>query len=307
LYAPDVRKGLETFAGAWLAPLKRFFAVMPFIRSIVYPEQACLAIIRNGGEPPLMTRDYFDFMVTHLSPTTNYFDRGEQQIPVLKLLRTRVKQTARTLQITNSSKYRKYNVDDRLRKHTVAVIPFVMKVGSILPNETGTFRVTSTDQKEIRISFFEATFWSIYRYVDRIAVSVCRQQEIDILQALHLPYWQLINVTDRLDENVGNKHKRSTHMLPREALIEVYNRIEASKNTSKSTPTHLRAWNDVKYLYFTEGDQILNVRASEKMMDFLDSEKGSSMALSPHRMQVQYQRASIFRMTCSFLLHHVSL
>ena len=79
VYNPDVSKGMQWYAGSYLIPKKSLLQKRKPIDDIRHLEQGSGSVIVNlhnhGSQEScrqiVMTRDYFDFMVEHLSAFTN--------------------------------------------------------------------------------------------------------------------------------------------------------------------------------------------------------------------------------------------
>jgi hypothetical protein len=94
VYAPDVLKYREWYAGAYLIPKRSFLSKKAAIEGIVALEQGTGSIIvdlHDHGSPQscrqiVMTRDYFDFMVEHLSAFTNTLEGDESHPAGIQIL-----------------------------------------------------------------------------------------------------------------------------------------------------------------------------------------------------------------------------
>ena len=94
VYSPNVLKYREWYAGAYLIPKRSFMSKKGAIEGIVALEQGTGSIIvdlQNHGSPQscrqiVMTRDYFDFMVEHLSAFTNTLEGDESHPSGMVLL-----------------------------------------------------------------------------------------------------------------------------------------------------------------------------------------------------------------------------
>ena len=128
----------------------------------------------------LMSRDFFDFSIEHLSSTTNQISEDPNLVRHLVERMTQkvahLKKVA--LRISTTLRYQK-----PFGNNTIVVIPFSTKSAS-MGNDFD--RITL-----LRRLFFEATFWSVYRSFPHIAVSVSRQADFDNLIELKLPIFEL--------------------------------------------------------------------------------------------------------------------
>eukprot|EP01034_Spumella_vulgaris_P022000 gene22000-28091_t len=148
---------------------------------------------------------------------------------------------------------------DKRMKQTVGVLIF----------SPISFSVYATkEQFEIRHTFFQATFYSVYRYFPNVVVFVANEADAAAVRNMSLPFLDLLITPVPLDA------KNRTTTLPRTALETIIN----------GTKTHDPMWSWVKYLYFTEGDQILHMRSAKHIYDAVDN-SGGMFAIVPHRMQ----------------------
>lgn len=83
LYRPNTSRALEHYAGAWLVPKRRLLEAKLRIQQIKSLEGASFAVsgyaAHQDYRTTLMTRDYFDFAVQHLSSTTNQLPQHSTQ------------------------------------------------------------------------------------------------------------------------------------------------------------------------------------------------------------------------------------
>lgn len=83
LYRPNTSRALEHYAGAWLVPKRRLLEAKLRIQQIKSLEGASFAVsgyaAHQDYRTTLMTRDYFDFAVQHLSSTTNQLPQYSTQ------------------------------------------------------------------------------------------------------------------------------------------------------------------------------------------------------------------------------------
>ena len=189
LYRPDLTKGVEHYAGAWLVPKRRLLESLERVNKITYLEGATFSIVgyEHDERLTLMTRDFFDFQVIHLSSTTN-------QMPLttttnfLNALSFRMYKTVQELKNgANSSISHHHSIlphnerekhDKRAREKTIAVIPFCSLTASHDLTET---EEVERFQGNIRLHYFQATFWSTYKHFPHIIVTVSSKRDLDIL------------------------------------------------------------------------------------------------------------------------------
>ena len=83
LYRPNTSRALEHYAGAWLVSKRRLLEAKLRIQHIRSLEGASFAVSGYASHQDyrttLMTRDYFDFAVQHLSSTTNQLPQFSTQ------------------------------------------------------------------------------------------------------------------------------------------------------------------------------------------------------------------------------------
>lgn len=157
---------------------------------------------------------------------------------------------------------------------TVVMIPFSTKSASSAAG-------TVDHSTQLRINFFEATFWSIYRYMPYIAVSVSTQRDADYINELQLPVFDVF----RFEKDGGVAWE-----LPRFSLLKAHESLSSDPR-----------WSHFEYLYFTEGDQLLHMRHQTDLMKFLVA-TGGKFALVPHRMQVSSLHIFLFYIFIHLLL-----
>ena len=274
VYRPNIKLSREDFAGSWLVPVQRFIQAKEYLQMhATNIESACFAILNTGSQVSVMTRDYFDFEVIHLSSTTNVLPSGRNEL--LAELLFRMNQTVNALDASSVKilikRYKINSASHRWRNQTIAVIAFTELSGS---------SSQSNFAAEIRRSFFKATFWSVYRRMPHILVATMTDREADVVRSFRLPVWMVVNVMQHL--NPANIMKSDGHLLPQKSLLYVMNNIEA--NVTSSITNIYSAWRNFKYIYYTEGDLILHMRNTRDLYDILDRTK-ENVALIPHRMQ----------------------
>ncbi len=124
-------------------------------------------------------------------------------------------------------------------------------------------------QWTVRPAYFQATFWSVHRYIKDIAVFVATQKDADSINEWQLPYKFLTILKDTpLD------FKNRTNMLPRDSLLHM---MGLMRNESSSVAAY-------QYVYYSEGDQVLHMREAEVLYDAID-DSGGTFVVVPQRMQ----------------------
>jgi hypothetical protein len=263
VYNPSIQHNLEMYAGAYLIPKKSYMDKKHMMDGIYALEQTTTSIIQEAphyGQSSvshiMMTRDYLDFFVEHLSAYTNtlkeeaYHDILYNATHKARLLRSRALGLGR-----HAGRHPK-------RDDVVVIIPFATTSA-----RSGSSDITS----KLRLAFFEQTFWSISRYFPKITVSVSKAYDLKVLLSLGLPIDQIFSSTTNDDP------KANYAANVKQAVIQVYEQLK-----SNST------WSNIKYIYFSEGDLVLHARHLNSLMDIMTSSPPNEheFALSPHRMQV---------------------
>ena len=282
-YIPKkVHGSFEQYAGAWFGSKDRVFATVRNIEEIKNLEGSSYAVVKYQDYRNLMSRDYFDFHITHVSASSNTV-RSRLMPLYYNFTKNRLQ---KTIEILSKTKYRE--PDERLTQQTIAVIPFSARPGA---NQI----VGDTYQQAIRILFFQVTFWSIHRYIPHIVVTVATQKDLDLLLQLDLPIWHVADLREKFNENFVGLEPGSTKFLPKESLLYLMaNMIPTTilemMNSTTLVPRNyeqfVRKSNiDFKYIYFTEADQILYMRHTKHIMDGLSEPTPmKSQLLIPHRM-----------------------
>jgi hypothetical protein len=297
LYTPSLKKAssAEDFAAAWLITRERFLASKRFIYASTNMAGVSFAITRAKcrGCHPLLTRDYFDFLVEHLSTTSNQIPHSNKV--VFQIYYDRIRKVVHELR---SLARDRPETDPRL-KETLAVLIYSSITFS---------RPQANVQSSIREPFFEATFWSVYRYIPNIIVFVASDHDREAVEAMNLPTIELKQLRVPLD------HKNRTVALPRYSLSWLDATLRASSvepsdgedgemglqgknsetdidpNPQRITLSQANAtwkWDQFKYVFFSEGDQIVHLRQASGLYDALDIGQGK-LVVVPHRMQVPF-------------------
>lgn len=253
VYYPNIDLNAEDYAGAWLTSKKRFLDTEQGINSIANLEAASFHMVRRGCHlcRTVMSRDYLDFMVEHLSSTTNQIPNPSPQ--VFELLMKRMKRTSQVLK----ERVPKRDPDNRLNA-TIAVMVY----------SSNTVSASGDAQSKIRKYFFESTFWSVHRYIPNIAIIVGSKTDEEAVKQLNLPIFAVGELSGPLKNGGGD-----THLLPKFGLQFIFRNL-------KETPV----WNSFKYVYYTEGDELLHMRNAQEIYNVIDITEGGHIVV-PHRMQ----------------------
>jgi hypothetical protein len=140
LYTPDLHHALEIYAGAWLQSKTLFLKNKKQIEEISSLESTTTGgLARYQLQPSqtrfiLMTRDYLDYSIEHLSPTTNILhdlntDLMAHLIQIMKKKSLWLKKISLNLPNTVTTK--------PFMNQTVVVIPFSSDVREFGENEQG--------------------------------------------------------------------------------------------------------------------------------------------------------------------------
>jgi hypothetical protein len=281
LYTPNLKYSLEIYAGAWLQSKTLFLQNLKQIQEINALESTTTGGLARYQLSPsntrfiLMTRDYLDFSIEHLSPTTNILhdlntDLMAYLIQIMKKKSLWLKKLAMNLPNTVSTK--------PLMNQTVVIIPFSTNSASFGggggSNRNSDGKISPSIQ--LRLYFFEATFWSIYRYFPFITICVSNDYDYQAIHTLQLPVFEIYYLKKDSTETADATKETKLHAweLPRFALLKAHEELSSNPR-----------WSQFQYLYFTEGDQILHLRHQTDLLKFLTATQGR-FALVPHRMQV---------------------
>jgi hypothetical protein len=138
--------------------------------------------------------------------------------------------------------------------------------------------------QQMRQHFFHATFYSVYRYFSEILVYVASEQDKQLLESWNIPAKKIIVMDSILAAVPPEKYffhdNQRKEPRPRNQLLPKYSLL-AAVESFKTDPS----WSEYRYLYYTEGDQILHLRKLKYLIRALDARDGKD-ALIPHRMQV---------------------
>lgn len=284
VYRPDLErsKAAEDFAASFLVSADRLIKFYAPIHGATNMAGVSFAVLRGYVRKKqfqtLMSRDYFDFLVEHLSPVSNYIP-GEHH-KIFSIYTRRMHKTAMALKQL-ALKQPQWNSDQRLNE-TLAILIYS---SNAFTHQLMAGR-TTTSQQWIRKYYIAATFWSVYRYIPNIAVFVASDIDNLTIRKFKLPAWKIVQLHVPL--NSGNQ----TILLPRYSLeysikqLSPVTQLAADGNILvKSESSSKEGWDKFKYIYFSEGDQILHARHLDGLYDTIDNSDGS-FAIVPHRMQV---------------------
>lgn len=273
-YKPSTLQS-ETYAGAWLCHKDRLIKSKSNIESIANLEGASFHLLATGLN--LMTRDYFDWQVLHLSSTSNNPPRIDdprlQQALIFRMNET-------IAEYRKAIKNRERNPlqrDQRMNQNALAVIPFAMTPASYHLKDKTPMKIFTNIMRQM---FLEATVLSVYITFPNILIGCGSEFELAAAKAMSLPVSGFID----LSANISDRH-----LLPRQLLLTVIELLQKDGS----------AWKDIQYVYYSESDQILHARHVNRLLNLMDS-MDRSVALIPHRMHVSQ---SICCCNLCFLFH----
>lgn len=258
LYGVNTTLYSKDFSASFLMSKERFIQTEDDVARALGMASATFNVIRHPcpGCVTLVARDFFDFMVEHLSSTTNQLP--SDIVPLFEKAVSRMKNVAQILRSHEIPPEK----DPRLDK-TMAILVFSSNCFSKTAHKV---------QRTIRPAFFEVTFWSVYRYIKNIHVYVANQEDADIVDSMKLTYTSLVQLETPLD------HKNRTNMLPRDSMLHALRSLKDAEDP---------LYNRYKYVFYSEGDQSLHIREAQVLFDAIDNSKGH-FTIVPHRMQVRF-------------------
>lgn len=283
LFEPDRVNATNDFSAAWLTTKERLFLAANNLQSVTNMAGATFAIIRHACTDcqSLMTYDYLDFMVEHLSSTTNQLAIFSKELLLIKL------QTTKKLlhQYKRTYKERKFN---NYSIHVNQTLPII-----IYSSQSFSTSYHIPLQMKFRQLFIQLSIYSILFHFPRCLVYVATQDDYDFLKRLrYLPSSVHVILLNDTPSNSNNQ----TVLLPSRALLHFiqllrYHDSDDSddKDSSKVEGINLK---DVLYLFYTEGDQILHGRDFSSLYNSFES-ADSKVVIIPHRMQVRAVKSII--------------
>jgi hypothetical protein len=217
VYKPNTKFSTEFYAGAFLASKERFYSSMLNIPGLWNLEGASFSFLRDGST--LMTRDYFDFSVVHLSSTTSEWHVLKHNA-MQQVLSTRMDRSIRALRfdVNNASES---GGDPRLLDQTVCVIPFSTSPVSVAKSDVTVF------QNEMRVKFLQATVLSVRRYVKNIIVTVGRKADLKLVKSANLPIWKVVDFSHHYTRGgeQGQGKVGHNHQQPKDSILFVYSNM----------------------------------------------------------------------------------
>ena len=204
----------------------------------------------------MLTRDYFDFLVEHLSCATNSLPSENEA--VFGALNKKLRRKISTMKSIGM-----YPTRDERMNRTLGLIVYASAPVAAGRNQ---------HQVNIRKNFFEATFWSIYRYFPNILVYTGSKEDEDWLRKTALPIFAIerLNVTERDGQSIG---------LLKQSVLSTADKLRRAKDSASSSK-----WAAFDYVYYTEADHILQMRHVSDLFHMIDVSLGNYL-ITPHRMQ----------------------
>jgi hypothetical protein len=258
----------ELYAGAWLAPKKRLMKDAKHIEGIVNLEGASHHLVLN--DVSVMTRDYLDFQILHLSSTTNNFPNIFAVKHQEELLH-RMKGTVAALEMRNPAKQQFRYKDRRILDQTVVIIPYSnIPASQHLDSTRSQFAAFTVKMREL---YLQATFWSNYRVFPKIIIACGSPGELASVKQLDLPAWKYVDLSAGLTNR---------HLLPKQSLLYVISKLSGRNVTTLDED---KEWQSIQYVYYSEADEVLTSRYMPYIYALMDRLNGE-VAVVPHRMQV---------------------
>lgn len=204
-YTIDPKASSEDFAAAWLISKERFYQCEASIMGATNMAGVSFAVARNkknGNFRPLLTRDYFDFFVEHMSSTSNQIPFGNKLV-FNETYEKVIKTGSKLKQIALSSQ--KFIRDPRTSQ-TIGILVY----------SSNSFSAYKTpEQANARKYFFTTTYWSVYRYIKNIMIFVANQEDRAEVDEMGLKDYSITILPTPLDI------KNRTVLLPQKSLLYV--------------------------------------------------------------------------------------
>lgn len=260
VYRPDITQSACDFSAAWLLSKERLLIAEGPLKKAENMAGATFAVVRHKTDKTyssIVTRDYFDFFVEHLSSTSNQIPHSN-----LAVMAEQTNKLNRTAELLQHDFFKQQKSDVRLDQ-TLAILVFSSMAFSV-PKEI-------RQHSDIRVAYFTSTFYSVYRYFGNVCIFVGNERDRQILIDAHIPAWDITVIDVPLDA------RNYTTALPRDTILHIIERFK--------DPTKYRRLSKVRYVYFSEGDQILHMRHIKELYNLIDESKGK-FVIVPHRMNV---------------------
>ncbi len=270
------------YSGMWWLKREEFLQVP--LDPIENLEGATFSAFDNlGYEKVLMTRDWLDFSVEHLSRYFKMIDYKDtvsfhRMVEILK-------------RYIHETRFRFDNVDRSASAHTIAIIPMFVAANEILSEHT-LARLNKADKPQLKalldLYSLTAALLSLWQLgIPRVVVAGNEKEiplQVEVAFAL---------VTSMVENYKGRQlsltftktkaHFRSKDqvLIPKSAICDLQQAMLGNVSLSQAylgdDPTF---W---KYVYFTEPDLILHTRASA--LDAITQRLQEGFIVSAHRFQ----------------------
>ena len=240
----------ETYAASWIVPKSLFLQSDGAMHRISSLEGATTSLLERNHHRVLMTRDYMDYFVEHLSSTTNQLLSTGSDRYLLDQLQSKAKH------------FRKF-----VRGQNVFQSPFANDTIAIMPFSMHTYR--PAEDPLMRILFFELTYLSVYLHFPKIVVAIQDDKHLTILQNMRIP------PPYHIFKNYADERNVQEYDLMKSMLLSLHNALSSSSEQ----------WRPFQRVFFTECDQILHMRTRMDIyLTMLNSQEEYLMV--PHRFQV---------------------
>jgi hypothetical protein len=248
--------GTLDFPSAWIATRKAVEA-LEWDESRIDIEENIFCITLQKGlyqHQVYMTLDFFDFWAAHLSFWVDFtqirnnpmHELDPRQQLLWRYLQDRLNADMERLW----SPLPASDADSDFYKYGVAVFAYA----------SSRYKDGGVDSPALL--FANVTFWSLQRQFQRVIVGSCSDEDYEAVSTL--PVWRHIKLQ-------GGSCKTNSGKMLLDYVAQTLQR--------KTDDSH--AWEDVKYIYFTEGDLILGLRKHREMQQLVDAEQ----VIVPHRFE----------------------
>jgi hypothetical protein len=265
----------DPYSGMWWQNVKGF---MKFPASeLGNLEAASFGAIREL-ERVLMTRDWLDFAVEHLSMYQRHFevDQAKNEVAYKKLRKQMQWSMERT---------QKFSIDDNMApRRTIAILPFTVSMA-------GSRKEPGENSRELQIDALAATLASLWQFGIGRAVVVGKTQADEEFANIAFTRLQRIQPTvlQSMDLAFVAGPPIKEELVPKQALLGLQRVLQGHPNM---TATDIENWLGVNhvsiatrwlYVYFSEPDLVLNSRASA--IPRLTTELDEGNLIAAHRLQ----------------------
>lgn len=249
----------EVYSAAWLTTADT-------VRSVPYlPERLDkpgtnmegASFIIFAGASKIKTINMLDFYIEHLS----WYER-RMRLNAVHPVKLRDKlQRVMTMNIEMHTA----NLMKRARHHRpvrdgVAVMPFFSANSGVGHSDV-----------DLRRVYLTATFWPLFNIFPRIVVSVCELSDVKYIKESGLPVYDILYTKLPSPQKLGVATLLRTGRALDHDLHEAGSQLRANLG-----------WQDFKYVYYTESDQILHVRHLDYWISLVETHPKALIV--PHRV-----------------------